>query len=97
MKSYNKTKRSATTEPREIINYKLNHIFVGDSRVSKIGMRNADDFGTGIENHVHGKRHTSRPFSHPVACCCVVLGVVAQSLKPVTLLAMCRTQQLPTL
>ena len=34
----------------------------------------------------------------PVACCCVLLGVVAQSLKPIRLLATCkRTQQLPTL
>ena len=24
-----------------------------------------------------------RPFAHPVACCCVLLGVDAQSLKPV--------------
>ena len=24
-----------------------------------------------------------RPFAHPVTCCCVLLGVVAQSLKPV--------------
>ena len=24
-----------------------------------------------------------RPFAHPVACCWIVLGVVAQSLKPV--------------
>ena len=33
-----------------------------------------------------------------VACCCVLLGVVAQSLKPVKLLATCkRTQQLPTM
>ena len=39
-----------------------------------------------------------RPFAHPVACCCVLLGVVAQSLKPVKLLAASkRTQQLPTL
>ena len=39
-----------------------------------------------------------RPFTHPVACCCELLGVVAQSLKPVKLLAMSqRTQQLPTL
>ena len=30
--------------------------------------------------------------SHPVACCCVLLGVVAQSLKPIKLLS----QQLPT-
>ena len=30
--------------------------------------------------------------SHPVACCCVLLGVVAQSLKPVKLFS----QQLPT-
>ena len=38
------------------------------------------------------------PFAHPVACCCVLLGVVAQSLKPVKLLATCnRTQQLRTL
>ena len=27
-----------------------------------------------------------RPFAHPVACCCVLLGVVAQSLKLVKLL-----------
>ena len=24
-----------------------------------------------------------RPFAHPVACCCILLHVVAQSLKPV--------------
>ena len=29
-----------------------------------------------------------RPFAHPVACCCVLLGVVAQSLKPVKLLGL---------
>ena len=34
-----------------------------------------------------------RPFAHPAAICCVLLGVVAQSLKPVKLL----TNQLPTL
>ena len=33
-----------------------------------------------------------RSFAHPVACCCVLLGVVAQSLKLVKLLS----QQLPT-
>ena len=39
-----------------------------------------------------------RPFAHPVACCCALLGVVAQYLKPVKLLATCkRTQQLPTM
>ena len=39
-----------------------------------------------------------RPFAHPDACCCVLLGVVAQSLNPVKRLATCkRTQQLPTL
>ena len=39
-----------------------------------------------------------RPFAHPVACCCGLLGVVAQSLKPVKLLATRkRTQQLPIL
>ena len=32
------------------------------------------------------------PFAHPVACCCVLLGVVAQSLKPVKLFS----QQLRT-
>ena len=38
------------------------------------------------------------PFARPVACCCVLLGVVVQSLKPVKLLAKCkRTQQRPTL
>ena len=36
-----------------------------------------------------------RLFALPVTSCCVLLGVVAQSLKPVKLLAMCkRTQQL---
>ena len=44
----------------------------------------------------------SRPsplrFAHPVACCCELLGVVAQNLKPVKLLATCkRTQQLPAM
>ena len=39
-----------------------------------------------------------RPFAHPAACCCVLLRVVEQSLKPVKLLATCkRTQQLPSL
>ena len=39
-----------------------------------------------------------RLFALPVACSCVSLGVVAQSLKPVKRLAACkRTQQLPTL
>ena len=38
------------------------------------------------------------PFAHPVACCCELVGVVAQSLKPAKLLATCkRTQQLPTM
>ena len=32
------------------------------------------------------------PFAHPVACCCMFLGVVTQSLKPVELLSL----QLPT-
>ena len=37
-------------------------------------------------------------FAHPVACCWMLLGAVAQSLKPVKLLAPCkRTQQLPAL
>ena len=37
-----------------------------------------------------------RPFVHPVACCWMLLRVVAQSLKPVKLLATYkRTQQLP--
>ena len=35
------------------------------------------------------------PFAHPVAFGCVLLGIVAQSLKPVKLLATCkRTQQI---
>ena len=38
------------------------------------------------------------PFAHPVACCCVLLGVVAQSLKPFKLLSTWKwTQQLPTM
>ena len=41
--------------------------------------------------------YMSRPFAHPVACRCLLLEVVAQSLKPVTLLSTYkRTQQLPT-
>ena len=28
------------------------------------------------------KCYILRPFAHPVECCCVLLGVVAQSLKP---------------
>ena len=38
-----------------------------------------------------------RPFAHPVACCCVLLGVVAQSLKPVklsNLLAPCKRRNI---
>ena len=39
-----------------------------------------------------------RLYTHPVACFCVLLGVVGQSLKPFKLLATCkRTQQIPTL
>ena len=39
-----------------------------------------------------------RPFAHLVACCCVLSGVVAQSLKPVKRLAPYKwTYQLPTL
>ena len=39
-----------------------------------------------------------RPFAHPFACCCVLLGVVAESLKPFKLSATYnRTQQLATL
>ena len=30
--------------------------------------------------------YMSRPFAHPVVCCCLLLRVVAQSLKPVKLL-----------
>ena len=42
--------------------------------------------------------YTLRPFAHPVACCCVLLGVVAQSLKPVKRPTTCkRAQQVPTL
>ena len=36
--------------------------------------------------------HMLRPFAHPVACCWMLLPVVAQSLKPVKLFG----QQLPT-
>ena len=42
--------------------------------------------------------YTLRPFAHSVACFCVSLGVVAQTLKLVKVLAMCkRTHQLPTI
>ena len=34
--------------------------------------------------------------AHPVACCCVLLGVVAQSLKPVKLLATCKLACVPS-
>ena len=33
------------------------------------------------------------PFAYPVACCCVFLGVGAQSLKPVKRLALCNQTQ----
>ena len=33
------------------------------------------------------ERNTLCPFAHPVACCCMLLGVVEQSLKPVKLYA----------
>ena len=33
------------------------------------------------------------PFAYPVACCCVFLGVGAQSLKPVKRLALCKQTQ----
>ena len=36
-----------------------------------------------------------RPFAHPISCFCGLLGVVAQSFKPVKLLATCK--QLPIL
>ena len=35
--------------------------------------------------------YTLRPFAHPVACCCVLLGVIAQSSKTVKLFS----RQLP--
>ena len=39
-----------------------------------------------------------RSFAHPVACCYLLSGVVAQILKPGKLLATCkRTQQIPTM
>jgi len=34
-----------------------------------------------------------RPFAHAVACCCMVLRVVARSLKPVKHLAPCKRTQ----
>ena len=42
--------------------------------------------------------YMSCPFAHPVACCCMLLGVVTQSLKPVKRSTTCnRSQQLPIL
>ena len=44
--------------------------------------------------------YTLRPFAHASVCtpCCMLLGVAAQSFKPVKRLATCkRTQQLPAL
>ena len=39
--------------------------------------------------------YMSRPFAHSVSCCCCLLGVVEQSLKPAKVLATCKwTQQL---
>ena len=39
-----------------------------------------------------------RPFAHPFACCCVLFGDVAQSLKPIKRLFLCkRTQQTPNI
>ena len=55
-----------------------------------------------VEPRVNGRNivecYMLRPFAHPVACFCVLLGVVAQSLEPVKLLAAFKqTQQLPIL
>ena len=52
--------------------------------------------------HVNGRKvvgyYMLRPFAHSVACFCVSLAVVAQTLKPVKLLATRkRTHQLPTI
>ena len=61
-----------------------------------------NDLKQTVKPHVNGRNvvgcYILRPFAHPVACCCALLGEVAQSLKPVKLLAACkRTQQLPIL
>ena len=38
--------------------------------------------------------YMSRPFANSVSCCCCLLGVVEQSLKPAKVLATCKwTQQ----
>ena len=45
-------------------------------------------FAVGMKPRANGRNivgcYMLRPFAHPVACCCVLLGVVSQSLKPVT-------------
>ena len=59
-------------------------------------------FSCAVNSRVNGRNivecYMLCPFAHPVACCCVLLRVVAQSFKPVKRLARCkREQQLPTL
>ena len=56
----------------------------------------------GLKPRANGRNivgcYTLRPFAHPSARCCVLLGVIAQSLKPVKRSATCkRAQQVPTL
>ena len=47
---------------------------------------------------LHNRCYTLCPFAHPAACCCMLLGVVLQNLKPIKLSATCkRTQQLPAM
>ena len=50
--------------------------------------------GQQLQTLLDQKCYILRPFAHPVACCCVLLGVVAQSLKPpVKLLTPCKGTQ----
>ena len=50
--------------------------------------------GQQLQTLLDQKCYILRPCAHPVACCCVLLGVVAQSLKhPVKLLAPCKGTQ----
>ena len=53
--------------------------------------------GRNIVGHRHPtlivECHTLRPFAHPIACCSVLSGVAAQSLKPLKLLATCKRIQ----
>ena len=82
----------------------LNHCFIGSLELlfrllfSLVFSPVQTDATLLANNSQHCWIYILSPFAHPVACCWVLLGVVAQGLKPIKLLATCkRTQQLPSL